>query len=314
MLWVMMSLSEHDDLDYTWAIENTRALSQEDTFSGSHEAGHIFSFEMIRPAITEFKATSSGIADLVLQAATGSYDGFWDRFNDLNRKLRDCLSNSLALEELRANIFALMAAPNLQETFINRLYGEGRENGRNKESDEVEVFHSLQSLTGGRLAFALLLTILAECINPANPLIALAELQQMLKVLSADTWSSERWSSWLESWRRLDAWETVARIIDEGYEKKTILTPNATLAGTPNGIVEVSCPETMRLSLFLESMRQQLTLPELVRTLTCPFKGKRRRCCGFGHYLRNIWAAIPKDYRVKPPSKVCLTYALNSHL
>jgi hypothetical protein len=292
-----------------WVTEMAKAFSPEDPFSVSHELGHSYSFELIRPAITEFKATWSGIDGLLQQAATGVPDSFWDKFNDLNRKLRTCLSNSLALEELRANIVALCnITPDLQITFINRIYGEESENGRNKDS---KVFHSLQSLTGGRLVFALLLTLLVECLDPLNPVSQLEQVQNSLKAESAHTWSDERWSSWFDSWRRLDAWEIVTRLLDEAYEKKTIFVPNATLTGTPNGIVEVSCPETMRLPLFLESMRQQLTLPELVRTLTCPFKGKRRRCCGFGHYLQNIWAAIPNEYRrrLKPPSKVCLQYA-----
>jgi hypothetical protein len=305
---VVKSLIGHEILDDVWSIEMAKAFSPEDTFSGTHEQGHLYSFAMVRPAITEFKATWSGIEDLLQQAATSSYDGFWDKFNDLNRKLRACLSNSLALEELRANIFALYAiAPDLQTAFITRIYGE--ENRRDNE-----FFHSLQSLTGGRLIFAWLLTWLVECLDPLNPVSQLEQVQNSLKAESAHTWSDERWSSWFDSWRRLDAWQTVARTVDEAYEKKTILIPNATLTGTPNGSVEVSCTETMRFPLFLESMRQQLTLPELVRNLICPFKGRRRSCCGFGHYLRNLWAAIPKDYRVKPPSKVCLTYALNGHL
>jgi hypothetical protein len=87
----------------------TKMLSPEDTFSTGHEAGHFVSFALLRPAITQFKATWSEIEDLLQQAATGVHNGFWVRFTDLNSKLKDCLSNSLELEELRANLFVLEA-------------------------------------------------------------------------------------------------------------------------------------------------------------------------------------------------------------
>jgi hypothetical protein len=79
-------------------------LSPEETYSQAHEGGHFYSFTLIRPAITQFKATWSAIEDLLQQAATGSSDGFWDKFNDLNSELKGCLSNSLVLEELRVNL------------------------------------------------------------------------------------------------------------------------------------------------------------------------------------------------------------------
>jgi hypothetical protein len=89
-----------------------------------HEVGHISSFSLTRPPITQFKATWSAINDLLQQVATYPSDGFWLKFTDLNRKLVDCLSNSLALEELRANLFILsILPPEIQATFINRIYG-----------------------------------------------------------------------------------------------------------------------------------------------------------------------------------------------
>jgi hypothetical protein len=302
---VVRFLIGHEPVDDVWAVEMTKALSLEDTFSTNHELGHLASFQLIRPAITQYKVTWSEIEDLLLQATTWVHDGFWRSFNDLNSKLKTCLSNSLALEELRANIFALLVAPRLQETFINLVYAEERENGRSKEK---ETFHNLQSLTGGRLILAWFLTILAECLNSANPVRALEELQQLLQAENADTWSNEHWSSWFDSWKRLEVWETVARTLDEVYEKKIVIMTNAMLIGRPNGTVEISCSETMRLPLFHESMRQQLDHRKRLRNLTCPFKGRRRSCCGFGHYLRNIWATIPTEEqrRLKPPSQVCL--------
>jgi hypothetical protein len=296
-------------LDNSWLTEAVKASSIEDMFSMSHESAHKNSFEIIRPATTQFKATWSGIEDLLQQAASGSSNDFWDKFTDLNNKLGACLTNSLVLEELRANIFAIqtfIGTPNVQEEFIKKIYGEGRENARNNEG---KIFHSLRSVTGGDIDFAWALTLLAECLNPDNPLSALAELQQVLEAESADSWSGERWRSWFNSWRWLDTWDNVAKMLVTVDLSRII--PNATLTDTPKGIIEISCPETMRLALFYESMRQQLFYRERVRPLICPFKERRRSCCGFGHKLRNIWAAIPKEkrHRLKPPSRVCLQYA-----
>jgi hypothetical protein len=77
--------------------------------------------------------------------------------------------------------------------------------------------------------------------------------------------------------------------------------------------VGIICPDNMRLKLFLESMRQQLGQlilhPKRIHSLNCPFKEQRSSCCGFGHYLQNIWAAIPNEERcrLKPPAQLCLS-------
>jgi hypothetical protein len=71
--------------------------------------------------------------------------------------------------------------------------------------------------------------------------------------------------------------------------------------------------------LFFESMRQQLFYLDLfnlerVKSLTCPFKGRRGSCCGFGYYLQNLWSAIPTEKRrgLKRPSRVCFNTPLSS--
>jgi hypothetical protein len=289
-----------------WLTEAVKASSLADTFSMTHETAHMNSLGIIRPATIQVKATWSGIEALLREAATGSCDKFWDKFTDLNNQLGAYITNSLALEELRANISAievLRVAPNVREEFINNIYGDGRGKERDRDS---EIFHGLHSVTGGDLDYAWLLTILAECLNPTSPLIALAELREILKAESAHLWSGEQWRSWFDSWRTQDAFETVAKMLLNPEMSR--ISWSATLLGTPNGVVEISCEESMKLPLFFESMRQQLTLPERVRNLTCPFKGRSRSCCGFGHYLRNIWGIIPnqKQHRLKPPSQVCL--------
>jgi hypothetical protein len=286
-------------------IEGIKTSSPPDAYSTSHEFGHLYSFDLTRPAISDFKSTWSGIEELLQQAAAGEYNRFWARFNDLNKKLEYCLSNSLAFEELRANIFALNLSPQLGEEFINEVFGKGKPNS--------ETFHSLRTVIGGDLDYAWALTLLAECVSPDNPQNALAELQQILKAEGAHTWSGEQWLSWFGSWSRIDAWEIVGGIVQERTKLLKPLAPSATLVGTANGNIEISYTETMRLPLFLESMRQQLFNPKLIRNLTCPFKSQRSSCCGFGNSLRNIWAAIPnaERSRLKPPSEVCLNYELN---
>jgi hypothetical protein len=145
---VVNSLIGNESVSDVWTMEMAKAFSPEDAFSMAHELGHLTSFQLTRPAITEFKTAWSRIDELLHQAAIGVDNGFWDRFNNYNSKLKACLSNSLALEELRANIFALLTAPSLQKTFINRLYGDERDNGRSKEN---ETFHNLESLNSGQL-------------------------------------------------------------------------------------------------------------------------------------------------------------------
>jgi hypothetical protein len=148
----------------------------------------------------------------------------------------------------------------------------------------------------------------------------LVELQQKLKAASADTWSTKRWQSWFDSWKRFSAWKLVAKQLQEG--KKTSTVPfeiNAYLSGRPNGIVEVKyIYDMMKFPLFLESMRQQLWhhYLEHLGTLTCPFEKQSASCCGLGHCLRNIWEGIPKGIRggFKLPSQVCLQHDPNRWL
>jgi hypothetical protein len=278
--------------------------SSEHAFSLTHEWGHLLSLQIMRPPILEFKITSLRIEELLLLA--GSSADFWDKFIDLNRKLSHCLFTSLALEELRANIFTF-GFPGYQEKFMNQVYKKGI------EGIDSEIFYALHSLTGGVATYGIYLTWLAECCDPANPVKALAELLQMLKEEGAETWSEEQWWSWFISCKSLDEWDAVTMDLGEKRDSSFIeeFLPSAVLAGSPNGVVNVSCTKTMRLPLFLESMRQQLLHWDLVGTLTCPFKGQlrsRRSCCGCGDLLRNIWAAIPDEKRrkLKLPSKICL--------
>jgi hypothetical protein len=305
---------ESDDMSILmYCIEElNKMLSPEETYSMAHEGGHLYSFTLTRPAITHFKATWSAIENLLQQAAFGSDDGFWDKLNDLNSELKSCLSNSLVLEELRANLWALrFLPPEMQTTFINRIYGEESEKSRNKES---EIFYSLQFLTGRHLIRALIITLLVECLDPLNPEGQLEQVQNSLKAASAETWSDEQWTSWFQQWNKLDSWETLLNINHGVTEYPTASQPKVMLTGRVDGNVMTSCAETMRLSLFHESIRQQLDNLKRLRTLTCPFKGQRHTCCGFGHSLQNIWAAVPNQERrrLKPPSKVCLNYTLNS--
>jgi hypothetical protein len=302
------SKSDHDMVTFL-LTKLASTLSSDDAYSFSHECGHIYSFKLIRPAITEFNATWSKIENLLQQAATGVYDSFWDKFNDLNSKLENCLSNLLALEELRANFFTVDGLPlEMQTPFIDRIYRKDSESGRNRER---EFFDRLLAVTGERPRTPSLLTMLAECLDPSNPVAQLELLQNFLQMENARTWTEEQWTSWFEQWYRLDTWETMMNANQNLIGKAYTALPKAMLAGRVDGMVVASCTEAMRLPVFYESIRQQLYFRKRVRTLTCPFKGRRRSCCGFGHYLRNIWAAIPDEERrrLRPPAKVCLQYA-----
>jgi hypothetical protein len=233
-----------------------KLLSPEDVYSQAHEASHLYSFALLRPAVSQFKATWSAIEDLLHQAATGASDAFYDKFIDLNNKLKTCLTNYLSLEELRANIYALNGLPpEMQSTFINRVYGE--ESKQEKEK-EYETFHSLQYLTEGRLNMAFQLTLIAECLDPSDPESELEQLQSSLTAQGAHTWSDEQWDSWIGSWNRLDTWKTILDLRDDLGNKPYSYLSTAPLTGRHDGIVMASCVENMRLPLFRESMRQQI--------------------------------------------------------
>jgi hypothetical protein len=69
----------------------TKLLSLEDTFSLIHEASHLYSFSLLRPAITLFNTTWSAIENFLQQAATEEHTGFWDKFIDLNGSITQFL-------------------------------------------------------------------------------------------------------------------------------------------------------------------------------------------------------------------------------
>jgi hypothetical protein len=291
-------------------------IPKDDLFSGIHEIGHFYSLSIKRPATTEFKRTSLRIEEILQQVMTNSCDGFWDKFIDLNSKLANCLNKYLILEELRADIYAFYSLPDYREKFIHQIYGEGSEGGKNEDS---ELFYSLHTVTGGNLYCAWHLTILAEFLNPVNPVRALVDLQEILMAASANTWARKQWFSWFKSWKRLNGWGLVSKKLSERekpLESSNLnLALNATLSGKSDGTVEV-CDFGAQLPLFQESMRQQLWhhyYEKSLRTLTCPFKKQCASCCGFGHYLRNLWESIPKEARggLTPPSQACLQHDPN---
>jgi hypothetical protein len=66
----------------------TNMIGLDDTYSITHEVGHLFSLSLIRPTITQLNTAWSAIEELLQQAVMGSYEGFWPRFNYLNNKRR----------------------------------------------------------------------------------------------------------------------------------------------------------------------------------------------------------------------------------
>jgi hypothetical protein len=280
-----------------------KEIGVRNVFSAAHEGEHRLSFELTRPAIEEFKDTAAAIFDLLMQqTGTDSQGDFWVRFNELNNKLENCLSVPLALEELRANLFVLEGLdPESQQIYIEKVYPEKR------KDEEANNFRELRSVTGDRHGLAGMLILLVEYLNPANPQSELEKLLGALKGEKAHTWPEEPWLSWLRSWSEF---EKIAEFVLKGNKQKFLesIEPSVTILGISPNETSIFCPDAMRLKPFLESMRQQLANPDLIRRLICPFKGRRRSCCGFGHHLWGIWTSIPTEYRhgLKPPSKVCL--------
>jgi hypothetical protein len=253
------------------------------------------SFQLIRPTIKVFKEKTTALFRLLLQQTdTDMQSDFWVKFNVLNKELLDHLSVSFAFEELRATILALDDIPSeSQQLIINKVYP------MKQDDPEAKIFHELSEITGGRWGFMFYLTIFAECLNPDTPLVELVRLQSTLNVEKAFTWSDEQWDDWLNSvWNEFE---------DELEFEEPI--PAFLIIGLPNNKTAILYVDKS-IELFLESMRQQLANPELIRSLICPFKGTRHSCCGFGNNLRGIWAGIPNEFRdkLKPPATVCMKY------
>jgi hypothetical protein len=209
----------------------------------------------------------------------------------------------LSLEEVRATIRALdNIATESRQVIINRVYPE------KVESPESKIFTELRSVTGDRWTHAWLLTLLVENLNPENPRSELEKLQTILKMESASTWPDKRWDSWIESRRELnEVLDFISESVEDPQKLLEATVPHVFIFGTSRGTI-IICPDTMRLKVFFESIRQQLVNPDTIQSLICPFKGQGQSCCGFGHYLQGIWTAIPNEYRrrLKPPSKICL--------
>ena len=156
-----------------------------------------------------------------------------------------------------------------------------------------------------------------ELLYPENPLTVMEGLTNILNEveLAATSWSEDEWLWFLAQYQEMCDIDGVMSFVKEVYEDvqkaSEILWPN-TILSYVRGRFLITCPDTMRLKLFLESMRQQLAVlslhPEHIRSLICPFKGQRSVCCGFGHNLWGIWTGIPDGYqrRLEPPSQVCL--------
>jgi hypothetical protein len=251
------------------------------------------------------KRTKALFSLLWQEAGTDKQSDFWIRLNELNDRLMDCLSDPLALEEMRATLWALEGVSDeTQQRIINEVYPEKRKN------QEAQIFHTLRSLTGDCWPIALALTFLVEYLNPADPQNELEKLLRELNARKADTWSDEQWDMWLSSKKELE-------IVGDAFDKNDETLGNFMYAGVYiypdpflNNKTRIICEakDNKRILLFFESMRQQLTNLDRIRSFVCPFKEQTRTCCGFGNYLRGLWSSIPYNYRVKlnPPVTDCL--------
>jgi len=297
-----------------WLSDYEKVVDLDNLFVEMHEGEHRLSFipDLDRPPTKEFKNTAAAILNLLLQQAeTDKHDGFWVAFKNLNFNLEDCLSRRLALEEMRATIRALeKLTPQFQQRMIEKVYPETR-NDR-----EAELFRWLRSVTGGNWLIAWYLTLEAEFINPERPEYYMKEQKRFLNGVDANTWSVAQWVKWLAKCSDLDkVSDFILEFPKDPLKWYEALLPSAFIYGFPNEI-KIVCPDPSRLQVFLESMRQQLAQlifqPEHVSSVICPFKGQSDSCCGFGHNLQGIWAAIPNEERsrLKPPSTVCLKDAL----
>jgi hypothetical protein len=179
-------LDKSEEYDHNALIEHRSRLEKEFgvryQFSGFHEMEHRLSFAIDRPATKEFKDTTARIFDLLLlQSALDNQASFWPTFKELNNKLMGCLSEALALEELRATIDALrFLSPQAQQEIINLVYPDRR------KDLEAQIFRELRAFTGD-LFDLWLLTLLVEFRNPANPLNLMEEIITYLKEKKAYT-------------------------------------------------------------------------------------------------------------------------------
>jgi hypothetical protein len=265
-------------------------------FSIFHEARHMRSFRLIRPIIKVFNEKTTALFSLLMQQIdTNIQSDFWVKFNVLNKELLDYLSVSFALEELRATILALNDMPSeSQQLIITKVYP------MKQDDPETKIFHELHGITGGHWSVMFYLTILAEFLSPDNPLEELVRLQSILNKEKPFKWTDEQWSDWLNSWNELK----------NGVEfEESFPAPDKLITGLSNNKTTMLYANNP-IELFLESMRQQLANPELIRSLICPFKETCNSCCGFGNNLRGIWAGIPNEFsdNLEPPATVCMNY------
>jgi hypothetical protein len=299
-----------------WMSEIEKIIGLENVFVELHEAQHRLSFIIDRSPTKKFNVTTLDLLILLTeQAETDKHDGFWVAFEELNKKLEDCLFDQLPLEEVRATLHALASlSPQSQQRIIEKVYPKTR------KDVESQVFSELCSVTADNWRFAWLLTMKAETSVSYDSLGVLEWDLRRLNSMHANTWSGDKWVEYLSEHREVGRVATLLLEIEENPHKFVeALTPCAWIYGLPNGFM-IKCEDTNRQKLFLESMRQQLGQlilnPELIRSLNCPFNvqlnAQRSTCCGFGHYLQGIWDAIPNEERsrLKPPSTVCLKDAL----
>jgi hypothetical protein len=285
-----------------WDKILAESLGLMNEFSIKHETMHLLSINIKRPVTEEFEERTKALFALLWQQiGTGTQSGFWDKFNELNDKLMECISVQLALEEMRATLFAFVSI--LSETrqkIIDEVYPE------NREDREAQIFRKLRSLTGDRWDFALGLTMLVEYLNPPDPQSELEKLLCELNDKKAFTWSDKCWDNWLLS-------KTAFKEFADFFENNNdmigkFMYPTATIHPLPSNKTMIVCNNSLRILVFTESMRQQLANPDLIHRLICPFTGQSPTCCGFGNNLRGIWNGIPKEYRggLTPPVSDCL--------
>lgn len=267
-----------------------------DAFAVFHESGHCVSWLIGRYATTEAISLASEIFDLLTPGTVEGCTSVWDEFQRLNGALVEHLDKALALEELRATLFAFMSLdPDTRATVESDVRNVMLQQGITHLLDEFST------LTDEDLAEAWWMTILAEIVDAEDPILVLRDkklfsgLQDLLLAL-------------------------LPRLIREGAKTGY----KVTLIGSTDGRVEIREMENRALSpvvwetVFLESLRQQLAQWS---GLICPFRKGRSSCCGFGAFLQYIWKQIPPEYRYpkfvidqqtgkkiffRVPSKVCL--------
>jgi hypothetical protein len=280
-------------------------------FAYLHDIGHVSAFSLVRYTTLGLNTLTSEVFKLLRPTSVVQRTNFWDKFQARNDALVEYIDRALELEELRANFIAFaLLEPDIRASIEADLREVMEEEGT------LELFDILAEVTNENWDMAWYLSICAEIVDPMDP------LQGLQWIFGANTEA------------RVEIDQRFTNVVLTSIEKQKSCW-EVHFHGSRNGrmriVVDIGerkyiehwrLPTRIQELIFLESLRQQLVQWS---GLACPFKQRRRTCCGFGHYLSAVWEHLPTEYQYpkfvlhpktaeklffRKPSKVCLNYGL----